>query len=123
MSKPKSEQYSFKSFLTLLFLLYYTCCILLYISEFAKLLLLFLVQMTWNVEFKGRVPGVYEHWEDAHRQVNGFKGNLYKGYPTRSIAEGHWRRRNRGRMGTDAGYLVILPLVAFLVVMAYVLYM
>ena len=111
----------FKTFLTLLFLIYYTCFILLYIYEFAKFLL-FLVQMTWYVVFKGRVPGVYEHWEDAHRQVNGFKGNLYKGYPTRSIAEGHWRRRNRGRMGTDAGYLVILPLVAFLVVMAYVLY-
>ena len=74
--------------------------------------------MTWYVIFKGRVPGVYEHWDDAHRQVNRFKGNLYKGYPTRSIAEGHWRRRNRGRMGT-AGYLVILPLVA---VNAYVLY-
>ncbi|MCM3506676.1 RNase H1/viroplasmin domain-containing protein, partial [Curtobacterium sp. ODYSSEY 48 V2] len=64
--------------------------------------------MTWYVVFKGRVPGVYEHWDDAHRQVNGFKGNLYKGYPTRSIAEEHWRRSNHGRMGT-AGYLVILP--------------
>ena len=41
--------------------------------------------MTWYVVFKGRVPGVYEHWDDAHRQVNGFKGNRYKGYPTRSI--------------------------------------
>ena len=68
--------------------------------------------------FRGRVPEVYEHWDDAHRQVNGFKGNSYKGYATRSIAEAHWRRSNRGRMGT-AGYLVILPLVA---VTAYVLY-
>ena len=118
MSKPNSEQYSFKSFLTLLFLLYYTCCILLYIYEFAKLLLLFLLQMTWYVVFKGRVPGVYEHWEDALSQVNGFKGNSYKGYATRIIAEAHWRRSKRGRMGT-AGYLVILYLVA---VTAYVLY-
>ena len=76
--------------------------------------------MTWYVVFKGRVPGVYEHWEDAHRQVNGFKGNLYKGYPTRSIAEGHWRRRNRGRMGTDAGYLVIL--LALIALTCYILY-
>ena len=74
--------------------------------------------MTWYVVFKGRVPGVYEHCEDALSQVNGFKGNSYKGYPNRNIAEAHWRRSNRGRMGT-AGYLVILPLVA---VMAYVLY-
>ena len=78
--------------------------------------------MTCYVVFKGRVPGVYEHWDDAHRQVNRFKGNRCKGYATRSIAEGHWRRSNRDRMGT-AGYLVILPLVAFLAVMAYVLYM
>ena len=78
--------------------------------------------MTWYVVFKGRVPGVYEHWDNAHRQVDGFKGNRYKGYPTRNIAEAHWRRSNRGRMGT-AGYLVILPLVAFLAMMAYVLYM
>ena len=78
--------------------------------------------MTSYVVFKGRVPGVYEIWEDALSQVNGFKGNSYKGYATRNIAEAHWRRsNNRGRM-TSAGYLVILPLVAFLVVMAYVLY-
>ena len=74
--------------------------------------------MTWYVVFKGRVPGVYEHREDALSQVNGFKGNSYKGYATRNITEAHWRRSNRGRMGT-AGYLVILP---FLAVTAYVLY-
>ena len=45
--------------------------------------------MMWYVVFKGRVPGVYEHWEDALSQVNGFKGNSYKGYATRSIAEAH----------------------------------
>ena len=74
--------------------------------------------MTWYVVFKGRVPGLYEHWDDAHRQVNGFKGNIYKGYPTRSITEEHWRMSNRGRMET-AGYLVILSLIALT---SYVLY-
>ena len=76
----------------------------------------FRIQMTWYVVYKGRVPGVYEHWEDALRQVNGFKCNSYKGYATRSDAEAHWRRSNG--MGT-AGYVVILLLLA---VTAYVLY-
>ena len=69
--------------------------------------------------FKGQVPGVYEHWEDALSQVNGFKGNSYKGYATRNIAEAHWRRSNNHVRMRTAGYLVILPLVA---VTAYVLY-
>ena len=32
------------------------------------------------VVYIGRVPGVYEQWQDCHMQVNGFLDNRYKGY-------------------------------------------
>ncbi|KAK1602822.1 hypothetical protein QYE76_037348 [Lolium multiflorum] len=38
----------------------------------------------------GRVPGVYDDWEDCRRQVHRFSGNSYKGYPTRVEAEGRY---------------------------------
>ena len=31
------------------------------------------------VVFIGRLPGVYDHWEDCVKQVTGFRGNYYKG--------------------------------------------
>ena len=30
------------------------------------------------VVYIGRVPGVYDQWQDCHMQVNGFPGNRYK---------------------------------------------
>ena len=42
------------------------------------------------VVFKGRLPGVYDHWEDCVKQVTGFRGNYYKGYNTRAAAEARW---------------------------------
>ncbi|KAK1660709.1 hypothetical protein QYE76_048868 [Lolium multiflorum] len=35
--------------------------------------------MTYYVVYHGRVPGVYEDWEDCRRQVHRFSGNSYKG--------------------------------------------
>lgn len=37
---------------------------------------------------KGRKPGIYENWPDAQAQVSGFQGAVYKGFKTRSEAEG-----------------------------------
>ncbi|KAK1609672.1 hypothetical protein QYE76_033345 [Lolium multiflorum] len=36
--------------------------------------------MTYYVVYHGRVPGVYEDWEDCRRQVHRFSGNSYKGH-------------------------------------------
>ncbi|KAK1692076.1 hypothetical protein QYE76_008773 [Lolium multiflorum] len=47
---------------------------------------------TTYVVYKGRVPGVYDDWEDCRRQVHRFSGNSYKGYPTRVEAEGRYAR-------------------------------
>ena len=44
----------------------------------------------WYVVYKGRVPGVYDQWEDCVKQVNKFKGNSYKGYRTKAEAEARW---------------------------------
>ena len=42
------------------------------------------------VVFRGRVPGVYDHWDECSKQVNGFRGNSYKSYNTRAAAEARW---------------------------------
>jgi viroplasmin and RNaseH domain-containing protein len=31
----------------------------------------------WYIVFEGRVPGVYDKWEDCFKQVNKFKSNNY----------------------------------------------
>jgi hypothetical protein len=63
----------------------------------------------WYVVYVGRVPGVYEEWPDCHKQVNGFKGNSYKSYMTREVAEKKWRNhlRRNNRMITRTNLVVI----------------
>ena len=36
---------------------------------------------------KGRSPGIYETWADCKKQVDGFPGAVYKGFPVREEAE------------------------------------
>ncbi|MCK9219294.1 MAG: ribonuclease H family protein [Bacteroidales bacterium] len=38
------------------------------------------------VVWKGKHPGIYEGWEDCKKQVLGFTGALYKGFPTPELA-------------------------------------
>ena len=71
----------------------------------------------WYVVYKGRVPGVYEHWEDYQKQVNKFKGNNYKGYKTKKEAEAQWSRSN----GMRTGYIVIPLLLIMTVFLLYVI--
>ena len=42
------------------------------------------------VVYKGKVPGVYDDWEECRRQVHRFSGNSYKGYTTRAEAEARY---------------------------------
>lgn len=75
--------------------------------------------MTYYVVFEGRVPGIYEEWEDCKYQVHKFSGNCYKGYATRQEADAKWRNyqsKNKNKMKT----LVVLPLL--LTIAAVVLY-
>jgi ribonuclease HI len=46
------------------------------------------------VVVKGRVPGIYQEWygeNGAEKQVSGFQGAVYKGFPTRAEAE-RWQK-------------------------------
>jgi viroplasmin and RNaseH domain-containing protein len=42
--------------------------------------------MAWYVVHVGRRPGVYSNWDDAHTQVNGYKGCCHKKFKTREEA-------------------------------------
>jgi ribonuclease HI len=35
----------------------------------------------------GRKPGIYLKWDDCRKQVDGFEGAKYKGFPTKELAE------------------------------------
>ena len=69
------------------------------------------------VVYKGRVPGVYDDWEDCRRQVHRFSGNSYKGYNTMAEAEaryahylaGERREMRRNRMKTT--FIVMMRIV------------
>jgi hypothetical protein len=70
------------------------------------------------VVYRGRVPGVYVHWEDCLKKVNTFKGNNYKGYT--AMAEARWRNHLREeRRTTFFGVTTTVLLTAVIVVVVY----
>ena len=74
--------------------------------------------MTWYVVYKGRVPGVYDDWEDCRRQVHRFSGNSYKGYNTMAEAEARYTRylagvRTRNLMKTYTFIAAVIMLIFF----------
>ncbi|KAK1685006.1 hypothetical protein QYE76_045854 [Lolium multiflorum] len=82
--------------------------------------------MTWYVVYKGKVPGVYNDWEECRRQVHRFSGNSYKGYTTRAEAEDRYARylagerteRRRNRMKTTfIGTVLVVTLALFYVML------
>src|SRR5664279_4853102 len=101
----------------------YVCCILI-IYEFAYDVSFFGIEMKkWYVVYEGRVPGVYDQWEDYLKQVNKFKGNNYKGYKSKEEAEARYmnhrlaEERRRNRMNTS---FIVIPIL--LIVTAFLLY-
>ena len=77
------------------------------------------------VVYKGKVPGVYDDWEESRRQVHRFSGNSYKGYTTRVEAEarytrylaGQRRERRRNRMKTSFIAMMLIVTAALFYVM------
>ena len=77
------------------------------------------------VVYKGKVPGVYDDWEECRKQVHHFRGNSYKGYPTRVEAEaryarylaGERRERRRNRMKTSFIAMMLIMIAALFYVM------
>ncbi|KAK1679939.1 hypothetical protein QYE76_040787 [Lolium multiflorum] len=76
--------------------------------------------MTYYVVFEGRVPGVYEEWEDCKKQVHHFSGNYYKGYPTRHEAVAKWRKHQSNKSKMKMKIFLVLSLL--LTIVAVVLY-
>jgi ribonuclease HI len=73
----------------------------------------------WYVVFEGRVPGVYDKWEDCFKQVNKFKSNNYKGFKTREEAEvryNNYRRVREGRSRMKTWFIVTSVLLMFLLI-------
>ncbi|KAK1661301.1 hypothetical protein QYE76_049460 [Lolium multiflorum] len=83
-------------------------------KESNTILLLSFPKMTYYVVFEGRVPGVYEEWEECKKQVHKFSGNCYKGYPTRYEAVAKWRahQANKSKMKTFLVLSLLLTIVA-----------
>ena len=48
--------------------------------------------MKYYAVFRGRIPGVYDNWDDALEQVESFPGALYKGYKTSAEASEAFRK-------------------------------
>ncbi|KAK1606479.1 hypothetical protein QYE76_030152 [Lolium multiflorum] len=74
--------------------------------------------VTYYVVYHGRVPGVYEDWEDYRRQVHHFSGNSYKGYTTLEEAEtryANFRARQRREIWRTPLVVMMLANTASLV--------
>ena len=77
------------------------------------------------VVYKGKVPGVYDIWEECRRQVHRFSGNIYKVYTTRAEAEARYarylvgerrdRRMNRMKTSFIAMMLIVMTAALFYV--------
>ena len=69
------------------------------------------------VMYNGKVPGVYDDWEECRRQVHRFSGNSYKGYTTRAEAESRYarylagERRERWRNWMKTSFIVMMLIV------------
>ena len=95
----------------------------------AYLYIAYVLSVVWIVHrdasyvvYKGKVPGVYDDWEECRRQVHRFSGNSYKGYTTRAEVEsryarylaGERRERWRNRMKTSFIAMMLIVMTAAL---------
>lgn len=54
------------------------------------------------VVWQGRNPGVYDNWEACQKEIDGFKGAKYKGFPDQASAENAFREGSENHWGKDA---------------------
>ena len=57
------------------------------------------VKRKFYVVWEGRAPGIYDSWEEAQAQVEGFPGAKYKSYGDLESATAAFRGDGRGEMG------------------------
>src|SRR3954464_156029 len=81
-------------------------------------------QMSSYVVYVGRVPGVYEDWEECRRQVNRVSGNNSKGYPRRGQAGARYVRHLAGERRRDRmkiTYVIMMMLIVAATLYFYVM--
>src|SRR3954469_23054004 len=77
----------FDNILTLLFML---LCYIISSIYFEFFLTYRSMKKKWYAVYIGRRPGVYDEWSECHAQVNRFRGSSYKGFQSKSEAEGSY---------------------------------
>jgi viroplasmin and RNaseH domain-containing protein len=75
----------------------------------------------WYVLYKGRVPGVYDEWDNCLKQMNKFKGNNYKWYNSREEVEDGWmnhlrEKRKTNRIAVIAVFLTVIAVLLYLII-------
>lgn len=60
------------------------------------------------VVWTGRNPGVYDRWEACQKEIEGFKGAKYKGFPDRTSAETAFKEGPDNYWGKDVALVVDL---------------
>ena len=75
----------------------------------------------WYVVYEGRVPRVYDEWEDCLKQVNKFKGNNYKGYKSKEEVEARYLNQllaeeRKNRMKTN---FIVMPVLLTVIAVLY----
>lgn len=61
----------------------------------------------YYVIFKGHNPGVYDDWNDAREQIDGFSNPVYKGYGSPAEAAEAYRKYCRKSDGDDLGRFLV----------------
>lgn len=53
------------------------------------------------VVWKGRIPGIYETWDDCNAQIKAFPGAEFKSFKTRALAEHAFQQNSEQYIGQD----------------------
>lgn len=53
------------------------------------------------VVWKGRIPGIYEKWDDCNAQIKAFPGATFKSFKSRSLAEQAYQQGSEEYIGQD----------------------
>ena len=72
----------------------------------------------YYVVWKGRNPGIYSSWEDCKKEIDGFAGALYKGFPDKASADAAFAKGFTGFEKTESkpSSVVGIPYSVFIAV-------
>ena len=67
----------------------------------------------YYVVWRGRLTGIFDSWEECRKQIEGYEGAQYKGYPTLELAEAahkhnYWQAVKQGVGSSEQGVGTLL---------------